>query len=82
MEVDLKYEKCKTCKYFLRHYIKRHSTFNGINCGHCVNSQLNDKRARNKYVLRENCEFWQSTRKSPRNEGNVLKTLSGVCKNN
>lgn len=63
MKVDLKYEKCKTCKYFEKYYVKINSTFMGISCGHCVNRQLNDSRVRNKYDLKENCEFWESNNK-------------------
>lgn len=60
MTVEIKYKKCKSCKYFLQHYIKKNSSFREVCCGHCVNSQLNDSRVRNKYALRENCEFWEA----------------------
>lgn len=60
MEIGTKYIKCKTCKYFLQHYIKTNSTFHRTCCGHCVNRQLNGKLVRNKYVLHENCEHWES----------------------
>lgn len=53
------YEKCETCKYFLQHYIKLNTVFHSTRCGHCINSQLNGSRVRNKYVLHANCEFWE-----------------------
>lgn len=67
MEIEIKHEKCKTCKFFLQHYIKRNSTFVNINCGHCVNSQLNSSRVKKKYELHPNCEFWES------NEGKIVE---------
>lgn len=72
MEVDIKYEKCKTCKFFLQHYIKKNTTFWSINCGHCVNRQLNGPRVKNKYALHQNCEFWES------GEGNKAERLENI----
>lgn len=59
MIMGKRYEKCRTCKHFRQHYIKRNSTFWDINCGHCVNDELNGANVRNKYVLHANCEFWE-----------------------
>lgn len=79
MTVDKKYEKCLTCKYFLQHYVVDNSTFIKTNCGHCTNRQLNDSRVRNKYVLHENCEFWESNeeKKAERRE-NIKEVLANM----
>lgn len=74
MEIGTKYVKCETCKYFLQHYIKRDTVFHRICCGHCVNRQLNGKWVRKKYVLHENCEYWES------NEEKIVER-SGSIKN-
>lgn len=59
MTVDLKYEKCETCKYFLQHYVMDNSRFIKTCCGHCINSQLNGSEVRNKGALHENCGLWE-----------------------
>lgn len=60
MKVDLKYERCESCKHFLQHYIFSGSTFKRTSFGHCINRKLNGSKVKNRYVLRENCEFWES----------------------
>lgn len=40
MEIDTKYEKCKSCKHFLQHYVKEQTTFFQTNFGHCVNGEM------------------------------------------
>lgn len=60
MQIDFKYKKCESCKYFLQHYIKKSSSFQEVCCGHCINDKLNGSRVKNKYALHENCEFWEA----------------------
>lgn len=75
------YERCRTCKYFCQHYTKRSTVFQSVECGHCVNPQLNGNTVRNKYALHANCEFWQSDKekKLERREHikEVLKNIEG-----
>lgn len=37
-------ENCKTCKYFIRHYIKAGRRFDLIESGHCIYPRLKDRR--------------------------------------
>ena len=52
------FEKCKSCKSYLEHYIIIGTCFRPIG-GHCINKDLYNPRSRKNYQLIENCEHWQ-----------------------
>jgi hypothetical protein len=37
-------ETCKTCKHFVRHYIRCRNRYEGLERGHCVHPRLKDRR--------------------------------------
>lgn len=52
------FEKCKSCKFYLEHYVIIGTKFHPIG-GHCINRELYNPRKRKNYELIENCEHWQ-----------------------
>ncbi len=67
--MEYQYQKCKTCKHYLEHYVIRGTMYVPIG-GHCINHELNPKQKKGRFALIENCEHWESdaSKKSERKE--------------
>ena len=48
---------CRTCKYYLAHYVIDKDLYLTEIGGHCINDELVRKHPRKPYLLYENCEY-------------------------
>ncbi len=58
MENDKIIHGCKTCKYFLQHYIRYKTSFHKIFCGHCTNIDVKAYK-RQKFPYISGCNKWE-----------------------
>ncbi|MCM1306517.1 MAG: hypothetical protein NC037_03300 [Bacteroides sp.] len=69
-----KYERCKSCKYYLEHYVFVGMGFRPIG-GHCINRALYKPRKRTNYELIENCEHWEKDTEEKEKQNESIKNL-------
>lgn len=50
---------CKTCKYYVEHYVIISTQLQAIG-GHCINRELYNPHKKVPYALHENCGHWES----------------------
>lgn len=69
-------EKCKSCKYYLEHYVLKGTCFRPIG-GHCINRELYNPRKQNNQELIENCDHWEiNTEVKEKQKENIRDLLS------
>lgn len=42
--MDTAIKICKNCKYFHQHFIKLQNVFEWVNCGHCVEPRIKERK--------------------------------------
>ena len=63
---------CKNCQYYKEHYIISNNTLLAIG-GHCVNTELNTNRAKQKFKLVEDCKYWELNTKTQKDRQESIK---------
>lgn len=70
---------CFNCKFFRLHYIKSHSRFYDLHCGHCVGRNLTAKEKRG-FPFVDGCEMWESDEeKKAERRRNIIETIEIMC---
>lgn len=59
MEIITKEKTCKSCKYYVEHYVIHSTRLYPIG-GHCINKNLYNPHSKKPYGLHENCNYWKN----------------------
>ena len=72
---------CENCKYFVQYYIKKKTIFYATFKGYCSNSEILKIQKRKPFVMRKNCEYWESDEsvKAERRQ-HIKHVLRNMCK--
>lgn len=76
--MDNYFDRCKSCKFYIKHYILEGCGYREIT-GHCVNSSVPRKYQRCPIKF-ENCPFWQKNEDTPQRRQEIIRSV--ICNMN
>ena len=72
------YHDCKTCKYYMEHFVIFKNIYLMDIGGHCVNDDLLRLHPQKPYQLYENCEYREETDRAKEIEPDVMQYLRQI----